>query len=163
MRKGQPGGGRNANASAHTVIAIPESGTQPSSIRFRKSHDATPKPKAIPSDAAAINIEDIVPKPWPPWVSELATFTDHRLMNEAKPQKYATPKDARRSPRSRQSSPTSLKWLMSSFPESLPAPCAGTFGIESASATAGTERHASNTSGNSAASHAFSGSEPSEA
>ena len=65
-------------------------------MRLRSRNEAKPKPAAMPSEAAAMNIEDSVPNPSPPPVMTLASFTDQRLMKAANPQKNATPNEARR-------------------------------------------------------------------
>jgi hypothetical protein len=100
--------GIKANRNENTVIATPATGTQPSSMRRRSRKDAKPKPAAIPSEAAAMNIDESVPKPSPPPVRTLASFTDHRLRKLAKPQKNATPNEARRSGASRHNS---ARWV----------------------------------------------------
>ena len=78
------------------VIAIPATGTQPSSMRRRMSSEAVPKPVAIPKVAAIMNFEAALPNPDAPPVISFATVIDHRLMKPAKAQMKAIPKEVRR-------------------------------------------------------------------
>ena len=51
----------NARAVALSVIITPATGTHASSIFRRSIQAAKPKPPAMPSDAAAMNKDDMVP------------------------------------------------------------------------------------------------------
>ena len=150
----KPPSGIQATTKASTDIATPATGTQPSSMRRRNKNAASPKPPIMPSEAAPMNSEDKVPKPpWPP-VMTLASFTDHRLMKVAKPQKNAMPKDARRNGASRH---RSLRWpkCWTSIPARKGTPpCAGTRGTTHAISSAGTEHSVRINIGSSAAVHA---------
>ena len=159
-RKRFPSGWMKTMATESRVIAKPAMGTQPSSMRLRSSNEARPKPAAMPSDAAAMKVEESVPNPSPPPVMTLASFTDHKLMNAANPQKKATPSEAWRSGASCHSPMRLEKWLTASFALKFPLPCAGTRGMIHARMSAGAARAVRINSGTSAADHAASGEPP---